>query len=56
MILLPPPDFVVSSLEVDDMYTTGSTLRVELEVSNVGGSKPFESYWRDELVRQLQVN
>ena len=50
VILLPPPDLVVSSLEADDVYRTGSTMIIRFEVSNAGAGEPFESFWRDQLV------
>ena len=50
MILAPPPDLVVSSLDVDSMYTTGSTVMVVYIVRNDGAGEPFESFWIDQLV------
>jgi len=50
VILLPPPDLVVSSLEADNVYTTGSTMIIHFEVSNAGAGEPFEPFWRDQLV------
>ena len=53
VILSPPPDLVVSSLEAEDTYTTGSTLRVVFTVRNDGAGEPFERYWNDELVSEI---
>lgn len=50
VILSPPPDLVVSSLEAEAVYTTGDTLRAVLNVTNKGAGEPFERYWNDELV------
>ena len=52
MILSPPPDLIVSSLEAEDTYTTGSTLMVVFTVRNSGAGEPFERYWNDELVSE----
>ena len=52
MILSPPPDLIVSSLEAEDTYTTGSTLMVVFTVRNNGAGEPFERYWNDELVSE----
>ena len=53
VILSPPPDLIVSSLEAEDTYTTGSTLRVLFTVRNNGAGEPFERYWNDELVSEI---
>lgn len=53
VILSPPPDLIVSSLEAEDAYTTGSTLRVLFTVRNIGAGEPFERYWNDELVSEI---
>ena len=55
VILSPPPDLIVSSLEAEDTYTTGSTLRVVFTVRNNGAGEPFERYWNDELVSEISV-
>ena len=55
VILSPPPDLIVSSLEAEDTYTTGSTLRVVFTVRNNGAGEPFERYWNDELVSEISL-
>ena len=55
MILAPPPDLIVSYLNVSDEYATGDTMRVQFKVSNVGAGAPFETYWQDILVSLLNL-
>ena len=51
MILSPPPDLLVTDLQVDSTeYCTGDTLKVNYIVTNKGGGAPFERYWIDRIV------
>ena len=52
MILAPPPDLVVSSLQVsdNDSIRTGDTLNIRYVVINEGAGPSFETYWTDYIV------
>lgn len=52
MILAPPPDLVVSSLQVanNDSLRTGDMINVTYVVSNIGPGPSFESFWSDYIV------
>ncbi len=53
-MLAPPPDLVVSSLQIgnsNNTVRTGDTLHVRYIVSNEGAGPSFESYWTDLIVR-----
>lgn len=49
-MLSPPPDLVVTSLEVNTPVRTGETLLVRYVVTNEGAGATFETYWRDFIV------
>ena len=49
-MLSPPPDLVVTSLEVNTPVRTGETLLVRYVVTNEGAGPTFETYWRDFIV------
>ena len=55
MILAPPPDLVVSSLQVsdNDSVRTGDTLSIRYVVTNEGAGPSFETYWTDYIVSFL---
>lgn len=52
MILAPPPDLVVTSLEIinNRSVRTGDTLHARYVVTNEGAGPSFESYWTDYIV------
>lgn len=52
VILAPPPDLIVTSLQVEDMYSSGDSIITTYTVENIGAGEPFERFWRDRLVCQ----
>lgn len=50
VILSPPPDLVVSSMEVNNPVRTGDTLILTYVVTNEGAGPTFEDYWTDYIV------
>ncbi len=50
-MLSPPPDLVVSHLEVNDSILTGEHLVVTYTVTNQGAGPTFEEQWTDYVVR-----
>jgi hypothetical protein len=50
VILAPPPDLLVLSLLVADMYSSGDSMIITYTVENAGAGDPFERYWTDQLV------
>ena len=55
MVLAPPPDLVVTSLELsnNDSIRTGDTLQIRYVVTNEGAGPSFESYWTDYIVSKV---
>ena len=52
MILAPPPDLVVTSLNVsnNESVRTGDILVISYNVTNEGAGPSFETYWEDYVV------
>ena len=53
MILSPPPDLVVPSIEAQATYTTGNVMTISYTVRNLGPGEPFERFWQDVVVSGL---
>jgi subtilase family serine protease len=49
VILSPPPDLVVTSLNVPGNASSGQLLHLSYTVTNQGASAPFESGWTDRI-------
>ena len=58
MILAPPPDLVVTSLNVsnNESVRTGDILVISYNVTNEGAGPSFESYWEDYVVSQYNMH
>ena len=55
LILSPPPDLVVSMLEVNNSLFTGDQLVISYTVTNEGAGPTFETQWTDYIVRKAFI-